>query len=65
MMTTSIPDLTAVSSPTRHARSPQTPLLDMARARYSQAAEAGLTARDDSRVIETYAPSLSATEGRE
>ncbi len=32
----------------------QTPLLDVARARYDQAAEAGLIARDDSRVIETY-----------
>ncbi|HEX2313673.1 MAG TPA: NAD(P)-dependent oxidoreductase [Thermomonospora sp.] len=32
----------------------QTPLLDVARDRYTQAAEAGLTARDDSRVIETY-----------
>jgi len=32
----------------------RTPLLDVARARYDQAAEAGLIARDDSRVIETY-----------
>jgi 3-hydroxyisobutyrate dehydrogenase len=32
----------------------RTPLLDVARARYDQAAEAGLAARDDSRVIETY-----------
>ncbi|WP_197698294.1 NAD(P)-dependent oxidoreductase [Micromonospora viridifaciens] len=32
----------------------QTPLLDIARARYEQAAEAGLATRDDSRVIETY-----------
>jgi 3-hydroxyisobutyrate dehydrogenase len=32
----------------------QTPLLDVARARYQQAADAGLTTRDDSRVIETY-----------
>ncbi|SCL21539.1 3-hydroxyisobutyrate dehydrogenase [Micromonospora pallida] len=32
----------------------QTPLLDLARARYEQAAEAGLATRDDSRVIETY-----------
>jgi 3-hydroxyisobutyrate dehydrogenase len=32
----------------------RTPLLDAARDRYLQAAEAGLTARDDSRVIETY-----------
>jgi 3-hydroxyisobutyrate dehydrogenase/putative dehydrogenase len=32
----------------------ETPLLDAARARYLQAAEAGLTARDDSRVIDTY-----------
>jgi 3-hydroxyisobutyrate dehydrogenase len=32
----------------------RTPLLDVARDRYTQAAEAGLTARDDSRVIETY-----------
>jgi 3-hydroxyisobutyrate dehydrogenase len=31
-----------------------TPVLDAARARYEQAAEAGLIARDDSRVIETY-----------
>ena len=31
-----------------------TPLLDVARDRYRQAAEAGLAARDDSRVIETY-----------
>jgi 3-hydroxyisobutyrate dehydrogenase len=31
-----------------------TPLLDAARARYDRAAEAGLIARDDSRVIETY-----------
>ncbi|MFC7339783.1 NAD(P)-dependent oxidoreductase [Saccharopolyspora griseoalba] len=30
------------------------PLLDVARERYRQAAEAGLLARDDSRVIETY-----------
>jgi 3-hydroxyisobutyrate dehydrogenase/putative dehydrogenase len=29
-------------------------VLDAARARYEQAAEAGLIARDDSRVIETY-----------
>lgn len=32
----------------------RTPLLDVARARYLQAADAGLAARDDSRVIETY-----------
>lgn len=32
----------------------QTPLLDVARARYVAAAEAGLDRRDDSRVIETY-----------
>lgn len=32
----------------------QTPLLDIARARYQQAADAGLSTRDDSRVIETY-----------
>jgi 3-hydroxyisobutyrate dehydrogenase len=32
----------------------RTPLLEVARDRYRQAAEAGLTARDDSRVIETY-----------
>ncbi|MER5623395.1 NAD(P)-dependent oxidoreductase [Streptosporangium sp. NPDC002544] len=32
----------------------QTPLLDVARARYQQAADAGLSTRDDSRVIETY-----------
>lgn len=32
----------------------RTPLLDVARDRYTQAADAGLTARDDSRVIETY-----------
>ena len=32
----------------------RTPLLDAARDRYLQAADAGLTARDDSRVIETY-----------
>ena len=32
----------------------ETPLLDVARARYEQAAEAGLAAHDDSRVIETY-----------
>jgi 3-hydroxyisobutyrate dehydrogenase/putative dehydrogenase len=31
-----------------------TPLLDVARGRYLQAADAGLAARDDSRVIETY-----------
>ncbi|MFG3417255.1 NAD(P)-dependent oxidoreductase [Micromonospora sp. NPDC047730] len=31
-----------------------TPLLDIARARYQQAADAGLATRDDSRVIETY-----------
>lgn len=38
----------------------QTPLLDVAQDRYTQAAEAGLTARDDSRVIETYlAPRIS------
>jgi 3-hydroxyisobutyrate dehydrogenase len=30
------------------------PLLELARARYERAAAAGLTARDDSRVIETY-----------
>jgi 3-hydroxyisobutyrate dehydrogenase/putative dehydrogenase len=30
------------------------PLLEVARARYELAAEAGLAARDDSRVIETY-----------
>lgn len=47
-----------------YAVAAQTPLLDVARARYTRAAEAGLTARDDSRVIETYAPSHSATEGR-
>ncbi|MCD2441472.1 NAD(P)-dependent oxidoreductase [Agromyces sp. SYSU K20354] len=33
----------------------ETPLLDAARARYLAAADAGLGARDDSRVIETYA----------
>ena len=32
----------------------RTPLLDVARARYLQAADAGLAARDDSRVIDTY-----------
>ncbi|GAA5135273.1 NAD(P)-dependent oxidoreductase [Pseudonocardia adelaidensis] len=32
----------------------RTPLLDVARDRYLRAADAGLTARDDSRVIETY-----------
>lgn len=32
----------------------RTPLLEVARERYLRAAEAGLTARDDSRVIETY-----------
>jgi 3-hydroxyisobutyrate dehydrogenase len=32
----------------------RTPLLDVARDRYLQAADAGLAARDDSRVIETY-----------
>jgi 3-hydroxyisobutyrate dehydrogenase-like beta-hydroxyacid dehydrogenase len=32
----------------------RTPLLDVARDRYQQAADAGLAARDDSRVIETY-----------
>ncbi|MFJ2029637.1 NAD(P)-dependent oxidoreductase [Streptosporangium sp. NPDC087985] len=32
----------------------QTPLLDVAQARYLQAADAGLSTRDDSRVIETY-----------
>jgi len=32
----------------------RTPLLHVARDRYAQAAEAGLAARDDSRVIETY-----------
>jgi 3-hydroxyisobutyrate dehydrogenase len=32
----------------------RTPLLDVARERYLKAAEAGLIARDDSRVIETY-----------
>ena len=32
----------------------RTPLLDAARDRYLEAAEAGLTSRDDSRVIETY-----------
>ncbi len=31
-----------------------TPLLDIARDRYQQAADAGLAMRDDSRVIETY-----------
>ncbi|NKQ51730.1 NAD(P)-dependent oxidoreductase [Amycolatopsis sp. K13G38] len=31
-----------------------TPLLDLARRRYRQAADAGLATRDDSRVIETY-----------
>jgi 3-hydroxyisobutyrate dehydrogenase/putative dehydrogenase len=36
------------------AAAAQTPLLDIARARYEQAAEAGLATRDDSRVIETY-----------
>ncbi len=34
----------------------ETPLLDAARERYLQAAESGLGARDDSRVIETYDP---------
>jgi 3-hydroxyisobutyrate dehydrogenase-like beta-hydroxyacid dehydrogenase len=38
-----------------HAVAARTPLLDVARARYAQAADAGLAARDDSRVIETYA----------
>jgi 3-hydroxyisobutyrate dehydrogenase/putative dehydrogenase len=33
----------------------RTPLLDVARDRYRKAADAGLAARDDSRVIETYA----------
>ncbi len=32
----------------------RTPLLDVARERYVQAADAGLSARDDSRVIDTY-----------
>jgi len=32
----------------------RTPLLDVARDRYERAADAGLAARDDSRVIETY-----------
>ena len=32
----------------------QTPLLDVAKARFEQAAAAGLATRDDSRVIETY-----------
>jgi 3-hydroxyisobutyrate dehydrogenase len=35
-----------------------TPVLDAARARYLAAAEAGLGTRDDSRVIETYRPSV-------
>ena len=35
-----------------------TPVLDAARARYLAAAEAGLGTRDDSRVIETYRPSI-------
>ena len=42
----------------------ETPLLDVARDRYARAADAGLTARDDSRVIETYAPPHHATGGR-
>jgi 3-hydroxyisobutyrate dehydrogenase/putative dehydrogenase len=37
----------------------RTPLLDVARDRYVQAADAGLAARDDSRVIETYAEGTS------
>jgi 3-hydroxyisobutyrate dehydrogenase len=41
----------------------RTPLLDVARDRYTQAAEAGLTARDDSRVIETYLANSHHTGG--
>ena len=37
----------------------RTPLLDVARARYLAAAEAGLERHDDSRVIETYSPTPS------
>ena len=37
----------------------RTPLLDVARDRYVRAADAGLAARDDSRVIETYAEGTS------
>jgi 3-hydroxyisobutyrate dehydrogenase/putative dehydrogenase len=37
----------------------RTPLLDVARARYLQAADAGLAARDDSRVIETYSEGMA------
>jgi len=37
----------------------ETPLLDAARNRYLQAADAGLTAHDDSRVIETYTKGTS------
>lgn len=48
-----VKDSSLVFGAARSAGAP-TPLLDIARSRYQQAADAGLGRRDDSRVIETY-----------